>query len=157
MSLRILIVDDHEVVRQGVRTILAQRPEWEICGEVANGEEAVQAVSRLRPDLIILDITMPQMSGLEAASRIVALSTDVRILIFTMHESCALIADIRAAGAHGYVQKSQAARDLIFAVDRLLSGGTFFGRELNESSQGDPAPGTPRKPNVSFCSTFCLA
>src|SRR5258708_12464873 len=120
MSAKILIVDDHYVVRQGVRSILAERPEWEICGEAATGEEAVDAATTLRPDVVILDVTMPGISGLDAASRIIALGTGARILIFTMHESQRMAADVREAGAHGLLQKSQPARDLILPPHRLL-------------------------------------
>jgi DNA-binding NarL/FixJ family response regulator len=106
MSARILLVDDHDVVRQGLRSLLATRPDWEICGEAAAGEEAVQAVANLKPDVIILDVTMPGgMSGLEAAPRMVALSTSTRIRIFTMHESQRMAVDVREAGAHSFLQK----------------------------------------------------
>jgi DNA-binding NarL/FixJ family response regulator len=128
MPVRILIADDHDVVRQGVRSIIIKaRPEWEICGEATNGQEAVETAGALKPDVIILDITMPVFNGLEAAARIIRLGLSSRILIFTMHESERLYADVRQIGAHGYVQKSQAGRDLIFALDKLLAGGTFFG------------------------------
>jgi DNA-binding NarL/FixJ family response regulator len=128
MSARILIVDDHEVIRQGVRrSVLSRdRPEWEICGEANDGKQAIEAVQRLKPDIVILDVTMPTMSGLQAAPQIARLAKDCRILIFTMHESERLSKDVRAAGAHGYVQKSQAGRDLVVAIDALLAGGTFF-------------------------------
>jgi DNA-binding NarL/FixJ family response regulator len=126
MSAKILIVDDHEVVRHGLRAFLAARPEWEICGEASAGEEAIRAVSHLKPHVVILDVTMPGMSGLEAAARIVDLHTGTRILIFTMHESRRMAIDVREAGAHGLVQKSRASHDLIRAVERLLAGGTFF-------------------------------
>ena len=163
MSVKILIVDDHDVVRQGVRSFLAVRPDWEICGEAAGGEEAIQTVTNLRPDVVILDLTMPGMSGLEVASRINALGTGSRILIFTMHESARIAVDIREAGAHGFVQKSQAARDLILAVERLLAGDTFFGRESDNPSQDKkaekPAPHAKAAPDSgnSFCSAFCFA
>ena len=126
VSARILIVDDHEVVRQGLRSFLAARPDWEICGEASAGEQAIRAVGDLKPHVVILDVTMPGMSGLEAASRIVALGTGTRILIFTMHESQRMAIDVREAGAHGLVQKSRASDDLILAVERLLAGDTFF-------------------------------
>jgi DNA-binding NarL/FixJ family response regulator len=127
---RILIVDDHEIVREGIRTLLRRvRPEWEVCGEAKNGKEAVEAAAALSPDILILDVTMPVMSGLEAASRIARLGLASRVLIFTMHETKSLIMEVRAAGAQGYVVKSQAARDLIVALDRILSGGTFFGAD----------------------------
>jgi DNA-binding NarL/FixJ family response regulator len=126
MPSRILIVDDHDVVRQGLRSFLAARPDWEICGEASDGEEAVRAVADLKPDVVILDVTMPGMSGLEAAARIIGLGTRTRILIFTMHESQRIAIDVREAGAHGLVQKSRASHDLILAVECLLAGGTFF-------------------------------
>jgi two-component system nitrate/nitrite response regulator NarL len=127
MTPRILIVDDHEIVREGIRTLLSRsRPEWEIVGEAVNGQLAIDAVKNLKPDVVILDVTMPVMSGLEAAPRIVALSTGTRILIFTMHQSETFVSEVRSAGAQGYVVKSQASRDLILAIDALLSGGTFF-------------------------------
>lgn len=154
MSARILIVDDHDVVRQGIRTtMLRSRPEWEVCGEAANGKEAIEAVTALKPDVIILDITMPVMSGLEAAPRIAKLDPNCRVLIFTMHESQRLADDVRAAGAHGYVQKSQAGRDLILAIDCLLAGGTFFGAQGGSGPKEEKKP----KPGISFRAAFCLA
>jgi DNA-binding NarL/FixJ family response regulator len=126
----ILIVDDHEIVREGVRTLIARsRPHWVICAEAETGEQAIEKAQSLKPDIVVLDITMPKMSGLEAASRISALHIASRVLMFTMHESDRLITEVRAAGAQGVVLKSQAARDLIRAIDYLLSGGTFFGSE----------------------------
>lgn len=128
VSARILIADDHDVVRQGIRSIIAKsRPEWEICGEAINGREAVETARLLSPDVIILDITMPLLNGIEAASQIATFGLRCRILVFTMHESERLYANIREVGAHGYVQKSHAGRDLICAIDTLLAGGTFFG------------------------------
>lgn len=126
MAVRILIVDDHEVVRHGITSIVTSHPGWEICGEARNGKEAIEVVPGLQPDIIILDISMPGMGGLEAASQISQLGARGRILIFTMHESARIISDVRAAGAQGYVQKSQAGRDLILAIETLLAGGTFF-------------------------------
>jgi len=127
MKPKILLVDDHEIVREGIRRLLTKsRPDWEICGEATNGKQAIDAVSRLKPDVVVLDITMPGMSGLEAAPHILKLGLDSRILIFTMHNSERLNAEIRGTGAHGYVQKSQAARDLVEAIECLLNGNMFF-------------------------------
>jgi DNA-binding NarL/FixJ family response regulator len=163
MSTKILIVDDHDVVRHGLRTFLAVRPDWEICGEARTGQEAIEAVASLKPDLAILDITMPGMSGLEAASRIRALGTPIRILIFTMHESPRIAMDVNEAGAHGFVQKSQASRDLILAVERLLAGDTFFGQGPDATPQEAQSKGTPpkakaaHKSDISLCGTLCFA
>jgi DNA-binding NarL/FixJ family response regulator len=135
MAARILIVDDHEIVREGIRTLLRRiRPEWVVCGEAKNGKEAVEAAAALTPDILILDVTMPVMSGLEAAARIARMGLASRVLIFTMHETKSLINEVRATGAQGYVVKSQASRDLIVAIDRILAGGTFFGPDPETSA-----------------------
>ena len=127
MATRILIVDDHEIVREGIRTLIGRsRPEWEICGEAANGEEAIETITTLKPDVVVLDITMPKMSGLEAAPRIAKLGLGCRVLMFTMHDSERLTMEVRQAQAQGLVLKSQAARDLIRAIECLLAGETFF-------------------------------
>ena len=143
MSVRILIVDDHEVVREGVRIIINRaKRDWEICGEAANGQAAIDSAARLKPDIIVLDITMPVMSGLEAASRITGLGLTGQVLIFTMHESGELTHDARRVGARGYVTKGDAARDLVVAIETLLSGGTFFGRpEKPQDPDKNPGPG----------------
>jgi len=127
---RIVIVDDHEIVREGIRTLITRsRPEWNIVGEASSGAEAIEICKTLKPDVLILDITMPGMSGLEAALKIAESELSCRVLMFTMHESERLAAEVRQAGAQGLVLKSQAARDLIRAIECLLGGGTFFGRE----------------------------
>jgi DNA-binding NarL/FixJ family response regulator len=135
MSVKILIADDHEVVRQGLRTILKARPDWTIVGEVENGQQAVQAVSEIKPDIVVLDITMPVMSGLEATQEICNLNLGSRVLIFTMHDSKSLVKALRKAGALGYVLKSHAARDLIRAIEALLGGGSFFGPDVKEGRE----------------------
>ena len=128
MAAKILVADDHEIVLEGIRTLVDRsRREWEICGAARNGKEAVEMVQALRPDIVVLDITMPVMSGLEAATQIAKLRLGCQVLMFTMHESEQLTADIRNAGAQGFVLKSQAGRNLILAIETLLSGGTFFG------------------------------
>ena len=134
----IVIVDDHEIVREGVRTLITRsRPGWEIVGEANSGAQAIEMCKTLKPDVLVLDITMPGMSGLEAALRIAELELSCRVLMFTMHESERLGAEVRQAGAQGLVLKSQAARDLIRAIDCLLAGGTFFG---TGSAPGQKAP-----------------
>lgn len=126
MAVKILIADDHEIVRQGIRRVLEAKPEWEICGEAANGQEAVRLAQELSPDVIIMDITMPVMSGFEAADEISRLPVGSRVLFFTMHDTGSMAGSIRKSRAQGYVVKSRAAQDLIQALERLLTGGTFF-------------------------------
>ncbi len=148
MPARIAIVDDHEIVREGIRTLIARsRPEWNIVGEGSSGAEAIGICETLKPDVLVLDITMPGMSGLEAAVKIGKSKLSCRVLMFTMHESERLAADVRQAGAQGLVLKSQAARDLIGAIECLLAGGTFFGREP------DPKKSTPTNPPPSGSAT----
>ena len=133
MAIRILIADDHEIVLEGIRTLLGRaRRDWEVCGEARNGSEAVEMVKSLKPDIAVLDVTMPAMSGLEAASEIAKMRSGCKVLIFTMHESERLEVEVRNAGAQGYVLKSQAARDLVRAIEALLADGTFYGAATTE-------------------------
>jgi DNA-binding NarL/FixJ family response regulator len=143
MGSKILIVDDHEVVRQGVRTILRSRPQWEVCGEAVNGRDAIEKAKTLDPDVIIMDITMPEMSGIEATREITKLKLRAAVLVFTMHESKNLASTVQDAGARGFVLKSHAARDLLDALEALLNGGTFFGPDSGKSAKGKEEAGNP--------------
>src|SRR4029077_19418267 len=106
MNPRILIVDDHEIVREGIRNLLARSGKnWEVCGDASNARDAIVAVKSLRPDVVVLDVTMPGISGLEASRLIGGLDLGTRVLIFTMHDSSRIAVDVRDAGAHGYVSK----------------------------------------------------
>jgi two-component system, NarL family, response regulator NreC len=123
---RILIADDHEIVRKGVATVLSVRPDLEICGEAADGEEAVRKAEELRPDLVILDLTMPGLNGISAAEKIRKILPGVPILILSMHEGASLLETFRHIGVQGYVPKTQASEKLLDAVDALANGNTYF-------------------------------
>jgi DNA-binding NarL/FixJ family response regulator len=123
---RILIADDHEVVRRGIAAQIVQRPGWEVVAEATNGREAAELALQHEPDLIVLDLTMPELNGLATASRIIAQLPQARILILTVHDSEQLVREVLAAGARGYVLKSDAGRVLMAALDALLEGGSFF-------------------------------
>jgi DNA-binding NarL/FixJ family response regulator len=123
---RILIADDHEAVRRGLRAILVSCDGIEVCGEAVNGRDAVEKAAELKPDLVILDVTMPILGGLEAAAQIIKILPRVPILIFSMHESRQLLEEAQRIGARGYVTKGEAGDDLLNAVQALLQGGTFF-------------------------------
>jgi DNA-binding NarL/FixJ family response regulator len=124
-NLRLLVADDHDVVRKGVRTLLEEQPGWEVVAEASNGREAVEKAKLVQPDVTILDLSMPELNGLEAAREILK-TVSTKILILTMHDSDALIRQTLEAGARGYVLKSDAARDLVSAVDALIRNKTFF-------------------------------
>jgi two-component system, NarL family, nitrate/nitrite response regulator NarL len=130
VPVRILIADDHDVVREGVRAILQKRSDWEICGEAANGQEAISQIENLKPDVVILDITMPVMSGLDVARKVLGNAPRSRVVMFTMHDSETVEQAVKKSGAHGLVLKLHAARDLVKAVDIVVGGGTFFGTTM---------------------------
>lgn len=117
--LRILIADDHEAIRRGLRSALTGAG-WQVCGEALDGKEAIRQASALKPDLVILDISMPNMSGLEAARRILRNNPETKILIFTMHESRQMRVETKAIGVHGIAAKSAPLSSLLAAIDSIL-------------------------------------
>ena len=125
-ALRILIAEDHEVARQGIRSLIESHPGWEVCAEAKDGREAVEAASKLNPDVLLLDIGMPNLNGLDAARQILAVNPDARILVLTVHESEQVVREVLAAGARGFLLKSDAGRDLLAAVEALQHRRTFF-------------------------------
>ena len=131
-TVRILVADDHEVVRQGLRRLLEARPGWEICGEAATGREAVEKTKQLKPDIVVLDYSMPGLNGTEATRQIIEKVPRTEVLILTMHGSEQVIRGALEAGARGYVLKSDASRDLISAVHALSEHKAF----LSSSASG---------------------
>ena len=127
---QILLVDDHEIVRRGLRALLEIHPGWEVCGEAADGRAAVQLAVALQPHVVVMDLSMPNLNGFDAAHQIIERLPDVKILILSMHESEQLVREVLAAGVRGYILKSDAGRDLIAAVEALERGETFFTSQL---------------------------
>lgn len=130
--LRILIADDHEVARHGIRSLLEAHEGWEVCAEAKDGREAVEFASALNPDLILLDIGMPNLNGLEAARQILAASPELPILILTMHDSDQVVREVLRAGARGFLLKSDAGRELVAAVEALQLHRTFFTTRVSQ-------------------------
>ena len=124
--LRILVADDHESVRKGVCVILGTRGDTEVCGEAANGREAIDKAQELKPDLIILDITMPVLNGIDAAEVLRKTMPHVPILFLSMHQGRQIIAEAKRIGVRAYVKKSDAAATLLNAVDAILRNEPFF-------------------------------
>ena len=127
----ILVADDHEVVRQGVRAVLEAQAGWVVCGEARSGREAVAKAIELRPDVVVLDITMPELNGLEA-TRQIRRAVSAKILILTVHESDQVVTEVLDAGAHGYVLKADAGRTLVEAIRALLGHQTFFTERVHD-------------------------
>jgi len=121
-NLRILIVDDHEVVRRGLLALLATQAGWEVVGEATSGPDAVKKVAQTEPDVVVMDITMPVMSGLDATRLIMETAPKTKVLIFTMHDSEQMMQTALEAGARGYVLKSNAASELVAAIRALAKG-----------------------------------
>ena len=144
MPLRILVADDHDVMRIGVRELLRAREGWEICGEARNGQEAVAKAEDLKPDIVILDINMPELSGIEAARRIRKSFAAIEILMLSFDYSDYLIREIVAAGARGFVVKADSERDLIAAVEALANHKTFFTARATDLLPGRMSAGGPR-------------
>jgi DNA-binding NarL/FixJ family response regulator len=125
-TVRILIADDHELMRRGLAATLAEVPGWTVVAEAENGRQAVDLAQSTFPDIVILDMTMPELNGLEATRQILAARPGQHVLILTAHESEQLVREVLNAGAQGYVLKSDAGRALVSAVEALLDGRPFF-------------------------------
>jgi DNA-binding NarL/FixJ family response regulator len=161
MSVRILVVDDHAVVRRGVRSLLESHEGWEVCGEAMTGRDAVTQSLRLRPDVVVMDLSLPELNGLDATRQILKALPDTEVLVLTMHHSEECARDVLQAGARGYVLKADADENLIAAVDSLRQHQPFLSSTVTTlvlddyARRGDAAEGglalvspTPREREV---------
>ena len=149
----VLLVDDHDLMRRGIRDLLQADPEFEVCGEACNGRDGIELAKSLKPDVIVLDLTMPELNGLEAIRRLRKELPNTEPLVFSMHDSEDLIREVFAAGARGYVLKSDAALHLVQAIKSLSQHKPFFTSRISEvilnslvSPGGDKADSRPGGP-----------
>jgi DNA-binding NarL/FixJ family response regulator len=157
MKQRILIADDHEVVRKGLITLLQSHEGWEICGEARDGREAVEMAKTLKPDVVILDVGMPNLNGLAATRQLAQLDPPCKVIVLTITDSDQVIREALDAGARGFVLKSDAARDLVSAVEALLRNRVFFTPRVNdmvlagflEKGTGMTSQGVPKLPTLT--------
>jgi DNA-binding NarL/FixJ family response regulator len=133
MSIKILLVEDHSLVREGIRMLLNGSPELDIVGEAANGEEAVRKLQRLKADVVLMDLKMPVLNGIESTKQIKKLFPGVRILVLSMHDEESYLIDVLDSGADGYIVKNANADELIFAIKKIHNSGTYFGPEFTLS------------------------
>ncbi|HUN63757.1 MAG TPA: response regulator transcription factor [Candidatus Sulfotelmatobacter sp.] len=153
-TLRILVADDHDILRRGLKQLLTSHAGWQVCAEARTGREAVSLAEEYKPDIVVIDIGMPDLNGLEAARRIRKALPKIGIIILTLHFSDQLVKDIVEAGARAYVMKADADRDLVNAVEALANHRTFFTARAAEMLLNDfsdrvsatiaPAPANPR-------------
>ncbi|MGH9351158.1 MAG: response regulator [Terriglobia bacterium] len=144
-ELRILLADDHEVVRKGLRSLLNAHYGWKVVGEASDGRDAVEKAQQLKPDVVIMDITMPKLTGLEAARRILQDVPETGLLFFTMHNSEQMVHEALSTGARGYVLKSDASSDLVTAIESLPQRKAFVSPKLAPLVSGSGSRGRSKE------------
>ena len=130
---RVLIVDDHAFIRRGVQTILHPFPEWELCGEADNGNDAIRMAEELKPEIIIMDLSMPGLNGIEATRAIRKTQPAVKIVLLTLHESAELVRSAFRAGARGYLLKTDAEQELVKALTVVTGWGTYISPRIDSA------------------------
>ncbi len=128
---RVLIVDDHAFIRRGVQTILHPYPEWEFCGEAENGKEAIRLADELKPEIIIMDVSMPGLNGIEATRAIRKSQPGVKVVLLTLHESAELLRSAFRAGARGYLLKTDAEQELVKALSVVAGEGAYISPKMD--------------------------
>ena len=135
--IKILLADDHALVRHGFRMILAAQPDMEIAGEAGNGREAVELAQKLKPDVVVMDVAMPELNGIEATRRLIELSPRTRVLALSMHKDAVYVREILRAGARGYLLKDSADADLIAAVRAVAKGEGYLSPGVSDAVLSD--------------------
>jgi DNA-binding NarL/FixJ family response regulator len=128
---KVLIVDDHAFVRRGVQSILESMPEWELCGHASDGLEAVQLVEELNPDVVLMDVSMPVMDGIQATRAVRATNSRTKIVLLTLHESVEVLRSGFRAGANGYLLKADAEEELLKALRVVIGNGSYISPKID--------------------------
>src|SRR5215510_14866890 len=155
--IRVLVADDHAVMRRGLRGLLETHADWHVCGEVGNGREAVEMTIRLEPEVVVLDLTMPELNGLDAAKAIRAAVPATEVLIFTMHESEELLRAALAAGVRAVVVKSDVEGHLLAAVEALLRHDVYFSSRVSETLREAPRLLAEGKSNKEVATALAIS
>jgi two-component system, NarL family, response regulator NreC len=134
---RILLADDHAVVRQGFKMLLGAQPDMEIVGEAANGREAVESAETLRPDIVVMDVAMPELNGIEATRRLAASAPHTRVIALSMHKDSVYVREILRAGARGYLLKDSGAEDLVSAIRAVAKGESYLSPAVSNAVLDD--------------------
>jgi DNA-binding NarL/FixJ family response regulator len=146
MQTTIVVADDHTIVREGIRKLLEAREDFQVVGEASDGEEAVQMILEKKPDVALMDIWMPRLSGIDATRRIGKRGLDTKVLVLSMHESRTYVEEVLRAGASGYILKSAASQDLLNAIDAVCNGASYLSPAITQqvvdaiARPGDAAP-----------------
>jgi DNA-binding NarL/FixJ family response regulator len=148
--IRIVLADDHDIIRAGIRGILVKQTTLEVVGEASNGREALQMARELRPNIIVMDIAMPELNGLEATRQIVAAEVDVKVLILSMHSSRQFVSEVLKAGASGYLLKNNALRELPIAINAVANGKVYLSPGVAELVVEDYVRHVPATGKVAF-------
>lgn len=125
-TIKVLLADDHTIVRQGLKLILAAQPDFEVVGEAANGREAAELAEKLRPDIVLMDVQMPELNGIEATKRMVAANSRIRILVLSMHKEALYVREVLKAGARGYILKDAIDTELLSAMRSVARGDGYI-------------------------------
>jgi len=132
MAITVLIADDHDIIREGIKSILSARPEYKVCAEAANGEEALEYVGNFKPDILLVDISMPKISGLDVIERIKRVSPKTKVIVITVHKMGAYVLKALRKGVSGYINKENVVEELLPALSRVVSGKTYLGASISD-------------------------